>query len=279
MKKEYVGVSGYKAIVDVEEETLFIKDSITKINCFFPHIEWMNLGDVNFQGRGILDISLNDSLTTGNFFSIVYKRSQYDSMKELYETLLPYMQRIIFDQDNQQITIYNKKNDDPKLRPLNKINSSNPRTIINYQDINSYEVICDKHTINSDMLKNTASGQYVAGGTGALIGVLSSLDNGEYIVNLQIKINVNNFEKPCVYVDYISRRTEANSRMAKDLIKMCDQDIARLEILLKKDEPDKQESSSISDSVEAIKKLKELLDMGILTQEEFDKKKKELLNL
>lgn len=33
------------------------------------------------------------------------------------------------------------------------------------------------------------------------------------------------------------------------------------------------------DNVDEIKKLKELLDMGIITQEEFDKKKKELLGL
>ena len=32
-------------------------------------------------------------------------------------------------------------------------------------------------------------------------------------------------------------------------------------------------------SIEDIKKLKELLDIGVITQEEFDKKKKELLNL
>ncbi|MBR3263239.1 MAG: SHOCT domain-containing protein [Lachnospiraceae bacterium] len=33
------------------------------------------------------------------------------------------------------------------------------------------------------------------------------------------------------------------------------------------------------EKIEAVKKLKELLDVGILTQEEFDKKKKELLSL
>jgi predicted Zn-dependent peptidase len=33
------------------------------------------------------------------------------------------------------------------------------------------------------------------------------------------------------------------------------------------------------DPYEEVKKLKELLDMGIVTEEEFQKKKKELLNL
>ena len=37
--------------------------------------------------------------------------------------------------------------------------------------------------------------------------------------------------------------------------------------------------NTINDPYENLKKLKELLDMDIITQEEFDKKKKELLGL
>lgn len=50
---------------------------------------------------------------------------------------------------------------------------------------------------------------------------------------------------------------------------------------MKSAQPSKTESTNtINDTqIEAIKKLKDLLDMGILTQEEFDQKKKELLGL
>ncbi|WP_220473002.1 SHOCT domain-containing protein [Staphylococcus saprophyticus] len=41
----------------------------------------------------------------------------------------------------------------------------------------------------------------------------------------------------------------------------------------------KDEISSISQNLNEIKQLKELLDMEAITQEEFDFKKKELLNL
>lgn len=41
----------------------------------------------------------------------------------------------------------------------------------------------------------------------------------------------------------------------------------------------KEEKEVKVDSIEEVKKYKELLDMGIISQEEFDKKKKELLNL
>jgi len=40
-----------------------------------------------------------------------------------------------------------------------------------------------------------------------------------------------------------------------------------------------KQEKSVQDPIEEVKKYKELLDLGIITQEEFDKKKKELLNL
>jgi len=199
MKKEYKG-AGDKAIVDVDENSLFIKSNILKENCFLPHIEWLKLGDVNFQGRGILYITTDAKAG----MDIVFKRNQYDEMKELYEILLPYMNRMVFDQEKREITIYNKGNDDPVEKPINKVNVSNPYTFINFDDINSYEVICDKDIINMNMLQNTASGKYVAGGTGALIGALSSFNHGEFFYNLQIKLNLNNFDTPCVYINYIT---------------------------------------------------------------------------
>ena len=67
--------------------------------------------------------------------------------------------------------------------------------------------------------------------------------------------------------------------MAKDLIKMCDEDLAKLEIITKKEENNTPQENNTNDPIEEVKRLKELLDMGILFQEEFDKKKKELLNL
>ena len=60
---------------------------------------------------------------------------------------------------------------------------------------------------------------------------------------------------------------------------MCDEDLAKLEIITKKEENNIPQENNTNDPIEEVKRLKELLDMGILFQEEFDKKKKELLNL
>lgn len=52
-------------------------------------------------------------------------------------------------------------------------------------------------------------------------------------------------------------------------------------ILLNKvdDEPIKPKKTNNLDNIESLKKYKELLDSGIITQEEFDAKKKQILNL
>ena len=274
MKKEFTGVSGFTVRLE-DNEHLFVKSSITKENLNLEHLEWIKLGEVNSQGRGTFIIVTDDTTP----FQIVFKKNQYDEMKELYEILLPYTKRLLFEKENNKLTILNKGNLDKKVRPMNKLNISPPYDSISFTDINSYQIVCDKQVINNDMLKNTASGKYIAGGVGSLIGALSSLNNGEYISNLQIKLNLNNFDKPCVYVNYITRNTKTNSEMAKDLIKMCDEDLAKLEIITKKEENNIPQENNTNDPIEEVKRLKELLDMGILFQEEFDKKKKELLNL
>ena len=50
------------------------------------------------------------------------------------------------------------------------------------------------------------------------------------------------------------------------------------EILLEGKEREKQTLSQ-DEQIETLKKLKELLDAGIITQDEFEKKKKEILKL
>lgn len=66
------------------------------------------------------------------------------------------------------------------------------------------------------------------------------------------------------------------------LIDMFQSDISKLEQILKKDQqadsiPNPKSSNDIP--LDELKKLKELLESDIITQEEFDAKKKQLLGL
>lgn len=198
--KEFKALSGYR--VEIDGENLFLKSNILKERCFLPHLEWVQLDDLNFQGRGILHITTDDDAD----FNQIYNRKQQEAMKELYEILLPYTRRMIIDTENKKITILNKGNKDKVKKPINKLNVSEPYTYVNFDDINSYEIINDSQTVNNNVFSNAASGKYVAGDLGTIIGVLSSLGNGTFINNLQIKLNLKSLDKPYVMINYITRK-------------------------------------------------------------------------
>lgn len=277
--KEFKGVTGYR--LEIDGENLFIKDNIVNETCFLAHIEWIYLGHVNFQGRGELKIITDDKDVTWN---IIFKRNQYNSMKEAYDLLLPYAQRMIIDQENRKITILNKGNDDKVKKPIKKVNKTNPYTYVNFDDINSFEVVSDvPQVVNNNAYTNAAGGKYVAGNIGTIAGALASLANGTYMSNLQIKLNLKSIDNPCVMINYITRKTRVDSPMGLFLTDMFQKDISRLEEIMRlnsdDDIPSINETSSNEIPIEELKKLKELLDMGIITQEEFDSKKKQLLGL
>lgn len=275
--KEFKALSGYR--VEIDGENLFLKSNILKERCFLPHLEWVKLDDLNFQGRGTLHITTDDDAD----FNQIYNKKQQEAMKELYEILLPYTRRMIIDTENKKITILNKGNKDKVKKPINKLNVSEPYTYVNFDDINSYEVIKDSQTVNNNVFTNAAAGKYVAGDLGTIIGVLSSLGNGTFINNLQIKLNLKCLDKPYVMINYITRKTNIDSDMGKFLIEMFQTDISRLEQTLKKDQQSDPIPSNTKSSndipLDELKKLKELLECGIITQEEFDAKKKQLLGL
>lgn len=275
--KEFKALSGYR--VEIDGENLFLKSNILKERCFLPHLEWVQLDDLNFQGRGTLHITTDDNAD----FNQIYSKKQQEAMNELYEILLPYTRRMIIDVENKKITILNKGNNDKVKKPLNKLNVSEPYTYVNFDDINSYEIIKDSETINNNTFTNAAAGKYVAGDLGTIIGIFSTLGNGTFINNLQIKLNLKSFDIPYVMINYITRKTDINSDMGQFLIEMFQKDISRLEQILKKDTQSNPIPSNTKPSndipLNELKKLKELLDCGIITQEEFDAKKKQLLGL
>lgn len=277
MKEEYWGGLGSR--VEIEDDRLFIKSNLAKERCFLPHIEYTYLRNVNFQNRGVLKI-VTDSRTS---LDIVFIGERYEKMKDLYKILLHYMQRIIFDHDARKITIYNKGNDDPVEKPFNKVNVSNPYTYLSFDEIIGYDIIGDNKIIDNKTIMTISSGKQSANNLETLIDAIISMTSNTYMSNLQIQFNINNTEKPYVYANYITRKTDLNSRMAMDLITMCAEDLTILNMIFKKDVPVDESiyeyPSDTNDPFTEVKKLKELLDMGILTQEEFDRKKKELLNL
>ena len=72
-------------------------------------------------------------------------------------------------------------------------------------------------------------------------------------------------------LDRIIDYTKCPSCGSRDLVDITDEDIAKINA--------QQNGQPAVSSADELKKFKELLDMGVITQEEFDQKKKQLLGL
>ena len=97
--------------------------------------------------------------------------------------------------------------------------------------------------------------------------------------NSSLAVAIDNAEQPLV-LKYLANAREMES-VLKDLIYKTDKqkDVRIEETVNDSKETDTDSKETVTDNIDEIIKYKKLLDLGIITQEEFDAKKKQLLNL
>ena len=152
--------------------------------------------------------------------------------------------------------------------------------IYNYSDVLNYELLEDGNTVTKGGISigKAVVGGVLFGGVGAVIGGTS----GKRVTkatckSLRIKITTKDISKPTVYINLISLETGTDGIVYRTAYESSQKILSMLDIISNADTFD--DSTKTSSPADEVKKLKELLDMGAITQEEFDKKKRELLNL
>lgn len=144
--------------------------------------------------------------------------------------------------------------------------------VYKYSDITSFELIEDDDVVTKGGFGAAIIGDVLFGSTGAIIGGLNSQKKSKRdCTKLQIKITVNSMDKPVEYINIISSKIKRESILYKSAYNDAQKIISLLEIMYNQ--------TSKKESAEDLKKYNELLEMGIITQEEFDKKKEQILNL
>ncbi|WP_302950870.1 SHOCT domain-containing protein [Holdemania filiformis] len=156
--------------------------------------------------------------------------------------------------------------------------------------------------IGAELLEDNSMVTSCSVGSALMLGVLGKKNTRKVINNLAIKVTVNDLDCPDYIIVLISKKTKTKSKKYKQAMEIAQKSLSALNVILNQqqkiealeDDPadfdetnfsddeemeDEKETNAEVNPYEEIKKLKELLDMGILSQEEFDKKKKELLNL
>lgn len=157
--------------------------------------------------------------------------------------------------------------------------------IYSFDDIVEYELLEDGDTITKGGLGRAVAGGILFGGVGAIVGGVTGGKKSKSIVNsLKIKMTVNDFQKPAVYIDLIKTKTKADSFTYKTNYGLAQQILSALALIQKQNDNQQIDSSftgqkdATVSAADEILKFKKLLDGGVITQDEFDSKKRQLLN-
>ncbi|MFN1873299.1 SHOCT domain-containing protein [Clostridioides difficile] len=173
-----------------------------------------------------------------------------------------------FDDNNKKFIVLNGFNRE-------KVNLN----VYNYSDVIEYELLENGETVTKGGIGRALAGGALFGGVGAVVGgVTAKRTTKAFIDSLKIKITLNNLSNPNVYVNLIQLRTKSNSSIYKMAYSSAQEILSVLAIIVKDNEAVNIQNNS-NDAIQQVKGLKELLDLGAITDEEFNTKKKELLNL
>lgn len=172
----------------------------------------------------------------------------------------------------------------PKISQLSGKFIRNESKFIKYSDIKSVEMQSNEEVISSKASTKGGLGSAVVGGAlfgpvGAIVGASTGKKNTQVSYNNNVKhiirILLNDINHPCETIIVDSDSISANKILSV------------LELIINNNNNNSEKNNSVNmnhsnddtDKFEEIKKFKELLEQNIITQEDFEKKKKELLKL
>lgn len=157
------------------------------------------------------------------------------------------------------------------------------KDIFSYENLLSFELLEDGQSITKGGLGRAVAGGLLFGGVGAIVGGVTGGKKSKGICNsMKLRISLKSAHTDVVYINFILSETKTNGfvyKTAQDFAQKCITALETINDIIQNElNQHAYEIQSIS-SADEILKFKNLLDQGIITQEEFDAKKKELLNL
>ena len=156
--------------------------------------------------------------------------------------------------------------------------------IFAYADLIGYELLEDNETITKGGLGGAVVGGLIAGSTGALVGAAISGKKSKSTCDaLDIKLTVKNYQTDAVYIRFIGvleKGIKTNNiiyKVAKENAQKC-----LSALMLITDENDTAKTPPVAPAVDVaaeLQKFHDLKEKGILTEDEFNAKKAQLLGL
>lgn len=214
----------------------------------------------------IADIFIRENFKRSNNKFFIF--NDYDSM-------------IALDEDNRKVAFISSKGIVYK--------------IVNYKDILESHVVEDgisiTKTSRGGQIGGALLGGFIAGGVGAIIGGLSSEKRtSDKVKKIELKIIVNDTDKPVQTITFLKGENDKmfnkDTHEYKYAISQAEHWQSLMSVIIKQaDEEEKQSKKGIKESnnnfystADELKKLVDLKNNGILTEEEFNQQKQKLLS-
>ena len=151
--------------------------------------------------------------------------------------------------------------------------------VFKYNELLNFEVLENGATITKEQLN-----KYMKGTFNDVNGIADLYKDSMHIcTSLTIKLTTKNIDRPTIYIYLLSTQCNKDIIIYKDALKNLYETILKFQNIL--NQLDKEKKSNIikknlNDSIlEKRKEFKELLNRGLITQEEFEARKNRLLNL
>lgn len=143
-----------------------------------------------------------------------------------------------------------------------------------YDDVVSFELLEDGNSVAEGGIGRALVGGALFGIAGAVVGGVTGRKTKEMCNSLKIKVTIKKTSYPTVYIPFITEPTRKDSIEFKSFSDTAQRCMSVFQLICE----NKKKVSNLM-APDEIKKYKELLDSGAITQEEYEKKKAELLEL
>ena len=197
------------------------------------------------------------------------KNIEHESEVEAFSATKTIGNFIQFDDVNKKIAI-------PKTSLTGRILDMQ---IFDYSSIVGFELLEDGNSVEKGGVGRAIVGGTLFGGVGAVVGASTGHKHKATCSKLQIKITLNDISVPVVYINFIMTETKKNGVLYNTIYPLAQEALSVLNIITKSQEQTTLSNADSFSAADEIVKFKKLLDEGIITQEEFDLKKKQLLGL
>lgn len=158
--------------------------------------------------------------------------------------------------------------------------------IIKFKDVLSYEIYEDGNSVVKGSAGRALIGGAFFGVTGALVGSSGKREISNYCQSLKLLIRINNIDQPLLEISFIGGKTEKDGFTYKNCLNSLQQICAYFEYMIN-NKPFEESAKTLNDSVkekqtkskkEKLTELKELFDDGFITEEDYNKKKQDILD-